>query len=278
MKKLIISAAICGAEVTKDDNPNIPYTAAELAEEAWNAEQAGASIIHLHVRNDEGKPTQEREIFRMAIDAMMKRGVKAIIQPSTGGAAGMSLEERIQPLELHPEMATLDCGTLNFGDTIFVNDLPLMRNIALIMEKRGIMPELECFEPGHIKNALKLVKENLIPGHLHFDLVMGVPGAIGGEIHDLLYLVNLLPGDATWTVAGVGRFQLPLACHAIQMGGHVRVGFEDNIYYSRGILAENNGQLVERIVRIAGEVGREIASPDETRELLGLKSRIGSSK
>ena len=271
MEKLIITAAICGAEVTKDDNPNLPVSALELAGAALEAEKAGASIIHLHVRDEEGKPTQNIEYFKRAIDAMKKTGVTAVIQPSTGGAAGMSWKERIQPVSLNPEMATLDCGTVNFGDSIFVNDLPLMRKFAEEMKKRNILPELECFDAGNINNALLLKKEGLLPGHLHFDLVLGVPGALPGSLKNLLFMVELLPFGATWTAAGIGRWQLPIAVHTILMGGHVRVGFEDNIYYKKGVLAMSNAQLVNQVVGIAKETGRGIASPLETREILKIQ-------
>ncbi|MDZ7673253.1 MAG: 3-keto-5-aminohexanoate cleavage protein [Halanaerobiales bacterium] len=271
MEKLIITAAICGAEVTKEDNPNLPITAEELAEEALKAEKAGASIIHLHVRDKQGKPTQNKEIFKKAIDKMNELGVNAIIQPSTGGAAGMSWKERIQPIYLKPEMATLDCGTTNFGDEIFVNDLPLMRNFAKEMKKLNVLPELECFEVGHIYNALKLKKEGFLDKHLHFDLVLGVPGAMPASVKNLLFMVEHLPDNATWTSAGVKRFQLELAYHTIIMGGHVRVGFEDNIFYKKGELAKSNAQLVKRIVRLADEYGREVARPKEARGILEIE-------
>ena len=270
MDKLIITAAICGAEVTKEDNPNLPVTAEELAEEALKAEQAGASIIHLHVRDQNGNATQDKEVFKKAIEKMEEKGVSAIIQPSTGGAAGMTWQERIQPVYLEPEMATLDCGTTNFGDEVFVNDLPLMRNFAKEMKKLDILPELECFEVGHIYNALTLKREGLLDKHLHFDLVLGVPGAMPASIKNLLFMVEHLPEDATWTAAGVGRYQLELAYHTIIMGGHVRVGFEDNIYYKKGQLAESNAQLVARIVRLAEEYGREVATPQEARQILEI--------
>ncbi|MFP4661607.1 MAG: 3-keto-5-aminohexanoate cleavage protein [Halanaerobiales bacterium] len=271
MEKLIITAAICGAEVSKDDNPNLPITPEELADAAVEAERAGAAVIHLHVRDDKGQPTQNKERFAEVISLMKEKSVTAIIQPSTGGAAGMSWEERIQPVSLKPEMATLDCGTTNFGNSVFVNDLPLMRNFAREMDKNNIVPELECFEPGHIYNALQLKKEGLLKRHLHFDLVLGVPGAIKSSLKNLLYLTELLPAGATWTVAGVGRHQLPLAVNSIVMGGHVRVGFEDNIYYKKGVLAESNAQLVARIVKLAEILGRDIATPDEARRILGIK-------
>jgi len=270
MDKLIITAAICGAEVTKKDNPNLPITPVELADAALEVDKAGAAIIHLHVRDAQGLPTQSKDVFAEVISLMKEKGVKAIIQPSTGGAAGMSWQERIQSVYLKPEMATLDCGTTNFGDGLFVNDLPLMRNFAREMNKYNILPELECFEAGHIYNALQLRKEGLLKKHLHFDLVLGVPGAIRASLKNLLFLTEILPQEASWTVAGVGRHQLPLAINAIVMGGHVRVGFEDNIYYTKGVLAESNAQLVTRIVKLAGELGREIASPDEARKMLGL--------
>src|SRR6056297_51857 len=270
MEKLIITAAICGAEVTKADNPNLPISASEIAQASLSAEQAGASIIHLHVRDEAGNPTQQKEEFKKAIDKIKEYGVKAIIQPSTGGAAGMTWQERIQPIYLNPEMATLDCGTTNFGDDIFVNDLPLMRSFADEMDKYDVLPELECFEVGHIYNGLRLKKEGLLKKHLHFDLVLGVPGAIPASVKNLLFMVEHLPEEATWTAAGVGRYQLELAYHSIIMGGHVRVGFEDNIYYKKGKLAESNAQLIKRVVRLAEEYGREIADPKEAREILNL--------
>ncbi len=147
----------------------------------------------------------------------------------------------------------------------------MMREFGKEMKRLNILPELECFEPGHIYNALQLVKEGLIPGHLHFDIVLGVPGAMKASLKNLMFMVELLPEDATWTVAGVGRHELPLAAHAILMGGHARVGYEDNIFYKKGVLAESNAQLVERIVRLADELGREVATPDEAREILKIK-------
>ncbi len=271
MEKLIITAAICGAEVTREDNLNLPLTATELAEAALEAEKAGASIIHLHVRDEGGRATQDIEYFKRAFEAIKENGVTAIIQPSTGGAAGMSWEERIQPVDLNPEMATLDCGTVNFGDGIFINDLPLMRRFAEEMKERNILPELECFEAGNIYNALLLEKEGLLPDHLHFDLVLGIPGALPASVKNLLFMVELLPDGATWTAAGIGRWQLPVAMHTMMMGGHVRVGFEDNIYYKKGVPAESNAQLVSRVARIAKEAGREIASPSEARKILNIR-------
>jgi 3-keto-5-aminohexanoate cleavage enzyme len=267
---LIITAAICGAEVTRDDNPNLPLSPGELAAEALRCEEAGASIIHLHVRDEEGKPTQDAKVFRAAMAAMEEAGVRAIIQPSTGGAAGMSAEERIQPVSLKPEMASLDCGTLNFGNEIFVNDAPLIRKFAGRMRAAGTVPELECFEAGHVATALKLAAEGLLSDHLHFNLVFGVPGAMPYSAGNLLFMAGLLPQGASWTASALGRHQLHAAVQAMLLGGHARVGFEDNIYYSKGILADSNAQLVARVARIAGELGRSLASPDQARDILGI--------
>lgn len=270
MNPVIITAAICGAELTRDDTPYLPVTAEELAEEAWKSQQAGAAVIHLHVRDSQGRPTQDKEVFRTAIEAIKERGVSAIIQPSTGGAAGMTWEERIQPAYLSPEMASLDCGSLNFGETIFVNDMPLMRSFAKVMLEHNILPELECFEPGHIYNALRLRDEGLLPDHLHFDIVLGVPGSMKATPKNLLYMTELLPEGATWTGAGIGRHQIMINQMTIAMGGHVRVGLEDNIYYSKGKLIESNAQMVERIVRIVRESDRTVATPEEAREILSI--------
>lgn len=272
--KVIITAAISGAEVTKEMNPAVPYTLEEYVREAKSAYDAGAAIIHLHARWDDGTPTQDRERFRVLIDAIQEACPDVIIQPSTGGATGMTAEERLQPTELNPEMATLDCGTLNFGgDEIFVNTENMIIEFAARMKERGIKPELECFDKSHIDMALRLVRKGHIPTPLHFDLVLGVNGGATGTPRDLLFLVESLPEGATWTVAGVGRAQLPLSVMAMVMGGHVRVGFEDNLMYSRGALGESNGQFVERVVRIAKELGLEIATPDEAREILSMPAR-----
>lgn len=271
MQKLIITAAICGAEVTKKDNPNLPVTPDELAQAAYDCEQAGASIIHLHVRDKDGNPTQSEAVFRETIEKIKAKGCKAIIQPSTGGAVGMTAEERMQPLNLRPEMATLSTGSVNFGDDVFLNSPEYIEVFAARMKEMGVKPEIEVFEVGMINNALKLVKKGLVEAPLHFDFVMGVPGGIPGEADDLLHLIRKIPDGSTWTVAGIGRYELPLATMSVILGGHVRVGFEDNIFYSKGVLAESNAQLVARVVRLAKELGREVATPDEAREILHLK-------
>lgn len=272
MEKLIITAAISGAEVTKEMNPGVPYTKEEFVREAKSAYDAGASIIHLHVRYDDGTPTQDKNRFKEIIEAIKAECPDVIIQPSTGGAVGMSNDERLQPTELNPEMATLDCGTLNFGgDEIFENTENTIKYFGQRMIERGIKPELEVFDKSMIDMALRLNKKGFINKPMHFDFVMGVNGGISGELRDFVFLRGSIPADSTYTVAGIGRFEFPLAVAAIVDGGHVRVGFEDNVYLSKGVLAKSNGELVAKVVRLAKELGREVATPAEAREILGLK-------
>lgn len=271
MEKLIITAAISGAEVTKEHNPAVPYTIEEFVREAGAAFEAGASIIHLHVREDDGTPTQCKERFKVVMDAIKAKYPDVIIQPSTGGAVGMSDEERLQPTELRPEMATLDCGTLNFGgDEIFVNTENTIKNFGEKMIALGIKPEIEVFDKSMIEMAIRLNKKGYIKSPMHFDFVMGVNGGISGDLRDFVFMRGSIPSDSTYTVAGVGRFEFPLAVAAIIDGGHVRVGFEDNVYLSKGVIATSNGELVAKVVRLAKELGREIASPADARRILSL--------
>ena len=271
LEKLIITACICGAEVTKAHNPAVPYTVAEIAREAKSAADAGASIIHLHVREDDGTPTQDADRFALCIDAIRKVAPNIIIQPSTGGAVGMTDEERLQPIMLDPEMATLDCGTCNFGgDDIFINTENMIINTAEKMNARSIKPECEVFDKGMIDMALRLNKKGYIKAPMHFNFVMGVNGGISATARDLVFMQGSIPPDATWTVSGIGRNQFPMAALGIVMGGHVRVGFEDNVFIDKGVSAGSNGELVERAVRLANELGRPIATPDEARSILRI--------
>lgn len=270
MEKLIITAAICGAEVTKEQNPNVPYTVEEIQREAKSAYDAGASIIHLHVREDDGTPTQSKARFKECMDAIREVCPDVIIQPSTGGAVGMTDLERLEPTELGPEMATLDCGTLNFGgDEIFINTENTIKNFGKIMIERGVKPEIEVFDKGMVDLAIRYHKQGFIKAPMHFDFVLGVQ--MTATARDLVIMANSIPEGSTWTVGGVGRYQIPMACLAIVMGGNARVGFEDNVYLEKGVLAKSNGELVKKVVDMAKLLGREVATPAEAREILGLK-------
>lgn len=270
LSKLIITAALTGAEVTREQQSNLPITPEEIGHAALEAYEAGAAIVHVHARLADGSPTQDKEVYR-EIQTIVTTACPIIFQPSTGGAVWHSAEERLQPVYLDPEMATLSTGTCNFGRDVFSNPQDFYEQAARLMLECGVKPEFEIFEVGMIDNALRLVKQGLVKEPLHFNFVLGVPGAMSGSVRNLSFLVEAIPAGATWTVSGIGRHETPLAAAAIGMGGHVRVGFEDNIYFHKGELATSNAQLVARIVRIAKELGREIASPDEAREILGLR-------
>ncbi len=272
MSKLIITAAICGAEVTKEQNPAVPYTIEEIVREAKSAADAGAAVIHLHVREDDGTPTQSKDRYEEAIKAIREVLPDIIILPSTGGATWMTAKERLQPVFLKAEIATLDCGTCNFGgDEVFTNTMTMIEEFATTMKEYGVKPECEVFEKGMIDTAILMAKKGLIDYPMHFNFVLGVPGAMTATPRDLAFMVGSIPPGSTWVATGIGRHEFTLAMAAIAMGGNVRVGFEDNLYLEKGVLAKSNGELVAKVVEMAKLVGREIATPAEAREMMGLK-------
>jgi 3-keto-5-aminohexanoate cleavage enzyme len=267
--ELILTAAIVGAEVTREHTPHLPITAQELADEAARCRDAGVAVVHLHVRTADGAPSQSSELFQEAIEAI-RRKTDVVIQTSTGGAVGMSVDERAGPLACKPEMATLNCGTLNFGDDVFVNTRPIIRDLAKRIRDAGSVAELECYEVGHVDEALTLLREGHIVHPLHFQFVLGVPGGIGAREEVLRFLISQVPAGATWGVAAVGRFQRPMTELAMRLGGHARVGLEDNIYLEKGVLAEGSAPLVERAAAYGRSIGRIVVQPDRARQLLGI--------
>jgi len=268
MDPLIITCAPVGAEISPDQTPHLPHTPERLGDTARKIREAGASIVHVHCRNDDGSNTHDVARFREAY-AAIREASDLIVQFSTGGAIGMTPDERASVLELRPEMATLTCGTVNFGDDVFENSFPIMRKIAAALKANDVRPELEIFDKGHLSNARRLATEGALDLPQHVDFVLGVPGGLDATVQNLCDLVDALPEGCTWSAAGMGRQQLPLAMAAIAMGGHVRVGLEDNLYYSKGRLATNE-ELVARVARIAAEAGRPVATPEQARALLGL--------
>ena len=270
MQKLIITAALTGAEVTREQQPALPVTPQEIAIAAEECAKAGASIVHLHARQADGMPTQDRETYRQIIAAIRER-CDVIVQVSTGGAVGMTSAERLAPVKLAPEMATLSMGTVNFGDDVFMNHPADMETFLHAIQAHGVKPEFEIFDTGMITTLNRWLKRGLLQGPQHVDFVLGIPGGMAGTPQALMYMVEQLPPDATWTVAGIGSAQLPLGTLAILLGGHVRVGFEDNVYYRKGELASSNAQLVSRIARIRQELNRSVATPAQARAILGLK-------
>jgi 3-keto-5-aminohexanoate cleavage enzyme len=266
---VILTAAIVGAELSRTMTPYLPLKPAEIADEAARCRDAGAAVIHLHVRRDDGTSTQSSERFAEVIEAI-RRKCDCIVQPSTGGAVGMSLEERAGPLACKPEMATLNCGTINFGDDVFVNSRPDIRRMATKIRACGAVPELECYEVGHVEEALALATEGAISAPLHFQFVLGIKGAIPAREDVVTYLRSLVPSEATWGVAAVGKWQQPMTELAMRLGAHARVGLEDNIYLQKGVLSEGSAPLVARAADYARSIGRQPADPPRARQLLGI--------
>jgi 3-keto-5-aminohexanoate cleavage enzyme len=271
---VVITAALVGAETTREQTPHLPISPEEIAQEAKRCWEAGAVMVHLHVREPDGTPSQSAALFGETIARIREIAPGLICQTSTGGAVGMSVDERTQPLTLQgiqkPEMATLTPGTVNFGDDVFWNPRPLVREIARRMRAAGIVPEVEVFDAGMIDEAHALQREELLDFPAHFDFVLGVPGAMAAREEAVDYLRAQLPEGSSWSIAGVGRHELPMALLALEKGGHVRVGLEDNIFLSRGVLAKGSYELVAQVAALAQEKGRRVASPEEARELLRL--------
>jgi 3-keto-5-aminohexanoate cleavage enzyme len=269
LAETILTAAIVGAEVTRAQTPYLPITPSEIADEAARCREAGAAVVHLHVRTPDGTPSQSSALFAEAIAAVRAK-TDLIIQTSTGGAVGMSVDERSGPLRCRPEMATLNCGTLNFGDDVFINTRPQIRDLARRIREAGSVPELECYEVGHIEEALALAREGLVSEPLHFQFVLGVPGGIGAHEETIRFMAAQLPARSTWGVAAVGRHQKPMTEAALRLGGHARVGLEDNIYLAKGVLAEGSAPLVTQAAAFARSIGRSPVEPARARMLLGV--------
>ncbi len=272
MEKLIITVGITGSRITKQQTPYIPTTPQEIAQSGIEAWKAGASILHIHVRDPEtGLGTQDISMFEEVV-GRIRSETDAILCLTTSGIPGRNLqfEERLVPLSLNPELVSFDAGSINMRESVFLNPPEFLEMLAKETLAKGIKPELEVFEVGMVETCNRYLEKGLLQPPLHFQFVLGVLGGMPATAKSLLHLLEILPQGSTWSVIGIGPGQLPMAMMAMAMGGHVRVGLEDNIYYSRGVLAKNNAQLVERVVRITKEFGRDIATPQESRKILSL--------
>ncbi len=270
--RLIISVATTGSWPTKAQNPHLPTTEYEIAATAVACGNAGASIVHIHVRDDAGRVSCDPNRYARVRSEVEAAGSDVIVNMSTGGGAGLVTDaQRMEPVTLSPEIASFDCGSLNFGDGVFINSPAFLAELAAKMRAFGVLPEIECFEPGHVWNALRLIDDGALQPPFWFQFVLGVRGGSPASVKQLLNMVEMLPPDALWSVCAIGRAQLPINMAAMALGGHVRTGLEDNLYYRKGELASNE-QLVSRLVRIAHECGRPVATPTETREMLGLRN------
>jgi 3-keto-5-aminohexanoate cleavage enzyme len=270
MVKIIITVAPTGNVSTKENNPHVPITPDEIAEDIYKCYKEGAALAHLHARDKDGQPTAGLEVFREIVEKVKAR-CDIIIQISTGARGGKTDEERAAPLDLKPEMASLATGSSNFSSSVNANSPELIEFMAKRMLENNIKPEIECFDVAMITNAEFLAQKGLIKAPMHFNLVMNVSGSIKGTPKNLLHMREMLPRDATYSVMGVGNAHVQMIAMAIAMGGHVRVGLEDVMQYTRGVPA-SNVELVKRAVRISNECGRKIATPGESRKILGLIS------
>jgi 3-keto-5-aminohexanoate cleavage enzyme len=268
--KVIIAAAVVGAEVTRAQSPYVPYTPAEIAAAAVAAGKAGAAVVHLHARWPDGRPSQEAAHFREIVDRIRDAGSDVVVQCSTGGAVGMPIDERLGSLVDGAEMGTLNLGTMNFGDEIFANARPDIVRVAARLRERGLVPECEVYDAGMLDTLRWLLDKGHLAAPYHVQFVLGVPGGMTGSERNLRFLVEGLPEPTHWSVAGIGRFQLPMAELALSMGGHVRVGLEDNLFVSKGVLAKGSDELVLLAVELAARAGRPPASASEARRLLGV--------
>ncbi len=270
MEPLIITVATTGSSTTRSHNPHVPLTPEEIADEVYRSWEAGAAIAHIHVRDDEGRACMDPDKFRR-VAGLVRERCDIIHNLSTSGLSGAGEEERLRPLlELRPEMASFDAGSTNLGERVFVNEPAFLKRLAETMSTAGVKPEIEVFESGFIDNALALAADGLLQPPLHFQFVLGARGAAAASVRNLLHLAESLPSLATWSVIGIGRAQLPMAAVAIVMGGHVRVGMEDNVYLRKGELAQSNADFVRQIADLAGALQRPVAGVSEARRILAL--------
>src|SRR5919205_1218431 len=274
MDKLIISVATTGSRTSRQQTPYVPISPEEIAEDAIRCCHEGAAIVHIHVRDDEGRVTCDPARYARVRQIVEERGCPIIVNMSTGGGAGIiSDEDRMSPVRLRPEIASFDAGSTNFGEGFVVNSPQFLQALGERMQEYGVKPEIECFDTGMIENARRFIERGLIEPPYWFQFVLGVRGGAPATAQQLVFMVSQLPPNSHWSVCALGRDQLPMNALAIAMGGHARTGLEDNIYYAYRQLAEGNAPLVARVARLARELQREIATPDEARELLGLPRR-----
>ena len=269
MEKLIITVALTGNVPTKQMNPHVPLTPDEIAADVRRCADAGAALFHVHARDAQQRPTLDPSVFKENACKIKELAPGVIIQMSTGGRAGKDWEARVNPIRLLPEMGSFTTGSSNLPGIVYENSPQFIEYLARVFQETDVKPEIEVFETGMINNAIYLQNKGLIRPPFHFDFVLGAPGSMPGTVKNLNFLSESIPPGSTWTVAGIGKAEIPLSTAAIVMGGHVRVGLEDNLYMPDGSPA-SNPLLVEKIVRIAHEVGRGIATPDEARSILSL--------
>ena len=273
--KLLVTVAPTGAETTKEDCPQLPTTLEELVETAQRCQAAGAAMVHVHIRDDEHKPTLDLGRLTATVDALHE-ATDLVVQLSTGGSVHDPLENRLKVLDAQPDSCSLTMGTTNFGDDVFSNPWPFITELYQLSQEREVVPEFELFDLGHVAALHRLLDKHGLPygGRVHVDLVMGVPGGMPGTTDALVAAVNALPEAVTsWSATGIGRSTLAVALAALSKGGHLRVGMEDVLTLAKGVPVEHNEQLVSRVVELGRIAQRTPMTPDEAKDLLQVKRR-----
>ncbi len=273
MTKTIITVAPTGAWPKKKDNPNIPLTPQEIANDVYECWKAGASICHLHMRDDEGNGTMDVNKFRETARLIRSHtDCDILFNFTTSGDLNASDETRqIHVKELTPQLASYDCGSMNWQhNSVFLNTPLFLEKLGLTMQEAGTKPEIEIFDAGMVYNSLYYLKKGVLKAPLHYQFVLGAAGGIAATVENLVFLKSLIPQGSTWSAFGVGRGHIPILLAAIAMGGHVRVGMEDNVFFGKGQLAESNAQFVKRAADFIRLAGNEVASPQEAKEILSI--------
>jgi 3-keto-5-aminohexanoate cleavage enzyme len=274
-EKIIVTVAVTGSRPTKEMNPAVPCSPKEIIEAAVACHKAGAAIVHVHVRDPKtGRPDFKIELFKEVLDGIQQQ-CDMIINLTTSGLfldGPDAITQRLQPVSLKPDLCSFDLGSINFQDRVFLNPPEWAEAATKCMQEKGVKPEIEVFDVGHIYQAHDLLQRGLIDHPPYFQLCMGVKWGMEASPENILFMKSKLPSNARWSVLGVGKDQLPMITMGILLGGNIRVGFEDNIYLRRGVLASSNAQTVEMAVDLAERLGRQVATPHEARQILGLKT------
>ena len=271
--KVILTVATTGAWPTKEITPYVPIEPEEIAKEVYDCWKAGASMAHIHIRDDESKASMDYDKFEKTVGLIRdKKDCDIVLNLTTSGGIGLNDEVRMKPfVELKPEIASYDCGSMNWqNNSVFENSPAFLEKLGNTMQEAGVKPEIEIFDAGMIYNALYYLKKGVLKAPLHFQFVLGAAGGMTATVENLVFLKSLIPEGSTWSALGIGKGHLPILYATLALGGHIRVGMEDNIMYSKGQLATSNVEFVERAKRIIKEFGKEVATPDEARQILGV--------
>lgn len=271
MDKTIITVAATGAWPMKKDNPNVPLTPREIADDVYECWKAGAAIVHIHVRDDNGQGSMSKEKFAGTVK-LIRSKCDIVLNLTTSGALNPSDEDRMAHfIEIRPELSSFDAGSMNWmHTTVFLNTPQFLETLGKTMIANNVKPEIEIFDAGMVYNALHYLKKGVINAPAHFQFVLGAPGGMTATVENLVFLKSIIPSDATWGALGIGAAHIPILYATIALGGHVRVGMEDNVFYAKDRLAKSNAEFVARAARLIREANKEVATPDDARRMLHL--------